>query len=67
MFENPIKNGRYADSTRKDVILSKKRSYILHRLLQPIVMRRDASILRQVLPPKSEFVISVKMSPLQVI
>jgi SNF2 family DNA or RNA helicase len=48
-----------------DVRLARRRSYVLHRQLQGIVLRRDISILGRDLPPKYEFVINCKLSPLQ--
>lgn len=44
----------------------KQRSFILHRQLEGFVQRRDHSILRAALPPKSEYVIPLKMTELQI-
>lgn len=44
----------------------KKRSYILHKKLLPIVNRKDLSILINELPAKREFVIFVKMTGFQI-
>ncbi|XP_051169318.1 transcriptional regulator ATRX homolog isoform X2 [Leptopilina boulardi] len=65
-FVNPIKNGSTADSTPYDVKLMKKRAFILHNLLEGSVQRFDYSVLTPFLPPKQEYVISVKLSPLQI-
>ncbi|XP_033217981.1 transcriptional regulator ATRX homolog isoform X2 [Belonocnema kinseyi] len=65
-FVNPIKNGSAADSTPYDVKLMKKRAFILHNLLEGSVQRFDYSVLTPFLPPKNEYVISVKLTPLQV-
>jgi transcriptional regulator ATRX len=64
-FENPINNGRHADSTSYDVQTAKRRSYVLHKMLKAIVLRKDATILKQSLPPKHEFVVCCKLSALQ--
>lgn len=36
-FINPITNGQYSDSTPLDVALMKKRSHVLHRMLEGFV------------------------------
>lgn len=65
-FVNPIANGACADSTVHDVKLMKKRVHILHRLLDGCVQRCDYSALAPFLPPKCEYVISVRLSEVQV-
>lgn len=65
-FVNPIANGACADSTVHDVKLMKKRVHILHRLLDGCVQRCDYSSLAPFLPPKCEYVISVRLSEVQV-
>lgn len=64
-FINPIQNGQCADSTPKDVRIMKKRAHVLHAVLAGCVQRRDYSELRQFLPPKHEYVLSVRISALQ--
>ncbi|XP_050039219.1 uncharacterized protein [Dermacentor andersoni] len=65
-FVNPIANGACADSTVHDVKLMKKRVHILHRLLDGCVQRCDYGALAPFLPPKCEYVISVRLSEVQV-
>ncbi|XP_014679287.1 PREDICTED: transcriptional regulator ATRX homolog [Priapulus caudatus] len=65
-FANPIKSGQHSDSTPYDVKLMKKRAHILHDLLAGCVQRRDYSALTKFLPPKTEFVISVRLSEVQI-
>ncbi|KAG0428424.1 hypothetical protein HPB47_024584 [Ixodes persulcatus] len=65
-FVNPIANGQCADSTALDVRLMKKRVHILHRLLNGCVQRCDYNALKPFLPPKCEYVISVRLSEVQV-
>lgn len=36
-FINPITNGQYSDSTAADVRLMKRRSHVLHRMLEGFV------------------------------
>uniref|UniRef100_A0A4W6FKE0 DNA helicase n=1 Tax=Lates calcarifer TaxID=8187 RepID=A0A4W6FKE0_LATCA len=64
-FINPIQNGQCADSTPKDVRIMKKRAHVLHSVLAGCVQRRDYSELTQFLPPKHEYVVAVRVSPLQ--
>ncbi|XP_041807750.1 transcriptional regulator ATRX-like isoform X2 [Chelmon rostratus] len=64
-FINPIQNGQCADSTPKDVRIMKKRAHVLHAMLAGCVQRRDYTELTQFLPPKHEYVLMVRLSPLQ--
>ncbi|XP_052864770.1 transcriptional regulator ATRX homolog [Anopheles cruzii] len=64
-FVNPITNGQYTDSTPHDIQVMRKRSHVLHKLLDGCVQRRDYSVLSPFLPPKLEFVLSVKLTPMQ--
>ncbi|XP_022086719.1 transcriptional regulator ATRX-like isoform X2 [Acanthaster planci] len=65
-FVNPITNGQCADSTPRDVKLMKRRAHVLHDLLSGCVQRKDYSALTKFLPPKHEYVISVRLSPVQI-
>ncbi|CAH1986403.1 unnamed protein product [Acanthoscelides obtectus] len=65
-FVNPITNGQYTDSTQHDIVIMRKRSHVLHKLLDGVVQRRDYSVLEPYLPPKHEFVLFVKLSEVQV-
>ncbi|XP_058631668.1 transcriptional regulator ATRX-like isoform X2 [Onychostoma macrolepis] len=64
-FINPIQNGQCADSTPADVRLMKNRSHVLHQLMSGFIQRRDYSVLMSCLPPKHEYVLSVRMTNLQ--
>ncbi|XP_058060545.1 transcriptional regulator ATRX homolog [Anopheles bellator] len=64
-FVNPITNGQYTDSTSYDIQLMRKRAHVLHKLLDGCVQRRDYSVLSPFLPPKLEFVLSIKLTPMQ--
>lgn len=65
-FVNPITNGQYNDSTDLDIKIMKRRSHVLHNMLEGCVQRRDYSVLAPFLPIKHEYVISIKLTPLQV-
>ncbi|XP_071980191.1 transcriptional regulator ATRX isoform X2 [Engystomops pustulosus] len=64
-FINPIQNGQCADSTMVDVRVMKKRAHILYEMLAGCVQRRDYTALTKFLPPKHEYVLSVRLTPLQ--
>ncbi|CAH1777536.1 unnamed protein product [Owenia fusiformis] len=65
-FVNPIANGQCADSSSYDVKLMKKRAHILHEMLDGCVQRKDYSALVKYLPPKLEYVVSIRLSPVQI-
>ncbi|XP_043913189.1 transcriptional regulator ATRX [Protopterus annectens] len=64
-FINPIQNGQCADSTMTDVRIMKRRAHILYEMLAGCVQRRDYSALTKFLPPKYEYVLSIRLTPLQ--
>ncbi|XP_060934995.1 transcriptional regulator ATRX isoform X2 [Limanda limanda] len=64
-FINPIQNGQCADSTLHDVRIMKKRAHILYEMLAGCVQRKDYTALTKFLPPKHEYVLSVRVTPLQ--
>ncbi|XP_077597568.1 transcriptional regulator ATRX-like isoform X2 [Stigmatopora nigra] len=64
-FVNPIQNGQCADSTPRDVRIMKRRAHVLHSMLSGCVQRKDYSELAEFLPPKYEYVVAVRVSPLQ--
>uniref|UniRef100_A0A8C7LU98 DNA helicase n=1 Tax=Oncorhynchus mykiss TaxID=8022 RepID=A0A8C7LU98_ONCMY len=64
-FINPIQNGQCADSTPRDVRVMKNRAHVLHAMLAGCVQRRDYSALTKFLPPKHEYVMAVRVTPLQ--
>ncbi|KAI5624751.1 transcriptional regulator ATRX [Silurus asotus] len=64
-FINPIQNGQCADSTMVDVRIMKKRAHILYEMLAGCVQRRDYTALTKFLPPKHEYVLAVRMMPMQ--
>lgn len=36
-FVNPITNGQYTDSTERDILIMKRRSHVLHKMLDGCV------------------------------
>jgi transcriptional regulator ATRX len=58
-------NGSHVDSSAYDVQLMRKRSYILHKKLESIVQRRAYDVLRPYLPEKLEYVVKIKLTPVQ--
>lgn len=65
-FVNPIMNGQYMNSTDQDIRIMKRRSHILHKLLDGCIHRADMSVLEPFLMPKNEYVIYVRLTTLQV-
>ncbi|KAJ8760391.1 hypothetical protein K2173_015058 [Erythroxylum novogranatense] len=64
-FQNPIENGQHTNSTADDVKIMNQRSHILYEQLKGFVQRMDMSVVKKDLPPKTVFVIAVKLSLLQ--
>uniref|UniRef100_A0A665WLB1 DNA helicase n=1 Tax=Echeneis naucrates TaxID=173247 RepID=A0A665WLB1_ECHNA len=64
-FINPIQNGQCADSTPHDVRIMKKRAHILYEMLAGCVQRKDYTALTKFLPPKHEYVLSIRVTPIQ--
>ncbi|RUS80227.1 hypothetical protein EGW08_012023 [Elysia chlorotica] len=65
-FISPIQNGQCTDSTQRDFKLMKARAHVLHEMLAGCVQRRDYSALTKFLPPKQEYVISVRLTDVQI-
>lgn len=64
-FQNPIENGQHMNSTSDDVKIMNQRSHILYEQLKGFVQRMDMSVVKNDLPPKTVFVMAVKLSSLQ--
>ncbi|KAL1487977.1 hypothetical protein ABEB36_015357 [Hypothenemus hampei] len=65
-FVNPITNGQYTDSTQHDIMVMRRRSHVLHKLLDGVVQRQDYAVLEPYLPPKHEYVLFLKLTEVQV-
>ncbi|KAH6832693.1 P-loop containing nucleoside triphosphate hydrolases superfamily protein [Perilla frutescens var. hirtella] len=64
-FQNPIENGQHADATSEDVKIMNQRSHILYKELKGFIHRMGTGIVKKDLPPKTVFVVAVKLSTLQ--
>ncbi|GJN20781.1 hypothetical protein PR202_gb08199 [Eleusine coracana subsp. coracana] len=64
-FQNPIENGQHTNSTSDDVKIMNQRSHILFEQLKGFVQRMGMNVVKNDLPPKKVFVITVKLSQLQ--
>ncbi|XP_059062781.1 transcriptional regulator ATRX homolog [Achroia grisella] len=65
-FVNPITNGQYTDSTEHDIRVMKRRSHVLHKMLDGAVQRRDYGVLAPFLPPKHEYVLFITLTDVQI-
>ncbi|KAI5643330.1 transcriptional regulator ATRX [Phthorimaea operculella] len=65
-FVNPITNGQYTDSTEHDIKIMKRRSHVLHNMLEGAVQRRDYGVLAPFLPPKHEYVLFITLTEVQI-
>ncbi|KAG5676156.1 hypothetical protein PVAND_006005 [Polypedilum vanderplanki] len=65
IYANPIKDGQNKDSTLEEIKKMKQKSYVLNKNLSKFVHRKDASVLKEFLPVKHEYVISVPLTPVQ--
>ncbi|XP_018324185.1 transcriptional regulator ATRX homolog [Agrilus planipennis] len=65
-FVNPITNGQYTDSTPHDIAIMKRRSHVLHSLLDGVIQRKDYGVLAPFLPPKYEYVLFIQLSEMQI-
>ncbi|CAF3333665.1 unnamed protein product [Rotaria sp. Silwood1] len=65
MFERPILNGQCVDSTTEDEQLMRARAHVLHSLLEGFIQRRGHDVLQTDLPPKTEYVLLLKLSSTQ--
>jgi SNF2 family DNA or RNA helicase len=64
-YSQPIKAGLYRDSTIHERRTSQTRLFRLTCVLDDKLQRKDISVIRDLLPQKTEFVITVPLTPLQ--
>lgn len=64
-YANPIKAGQCKDSGPQDIKNMKRRAFVLHRKLEKFVQRKEASILKEFLPQKYEYVVFVPLTECQ--
>ncbi|KIJ39853.1 hypothetical protein M422DRAFT_780869 [Sphaerobolus stellatus SS14] len=65
LYENPIMKSRTPGCSKKELELGNTRSAQLLAICNSFVLRRDAGILNNYLPPKFEYVVFVKPTELQ--
>ncbi|KAG7090872.1 hypothetical protein E1B28_009953 [Marasmius oreades] len=65
IYENPILKSRAPGCTEKESELGEKRSAQLLNIAKSFVLRREATILGNYLPPKTEYVVFIRPSSLQ--
>ncbi len=65
IFKKPIEDGQYIDSTNDQITLMNRRCRLLHSLLEPIIQRRTNAVLLEQLPMKTEYVIFIRMTEIQ--
>ncbi|KAK3906350.1 SNF2 family N-terminal domain-containing protein [Staphylotrichum tortipilum] len=64
-FSNPIKEGLYADSEPYQKRKARKMLQVLKATVDPKVHRRDIEVLRNELPKKKEFILTLPLTKLQ--
>lgn len=64
-FEKPMREGEVKNASKGAIRRMRHRSHLLHKRLRGIVLRKDVDTLAADLPPKREFVLVFKMTPLQ--
>ena len=64
-FEEPIREGGYVDSTASERRNAIKKLKVLEDVTGPKIHRRDVTVLRGSLKPKTEFVITVPLTEIQ--
>jgi SNF2 family DNA or RNA helicase len=65
-YSEPISHGLYEDSTPNDKRLSLRKLITLGRDLEPKLNRADISAVEKEMPSKTEFFITIPLTPLQV-
>ncbi|CAG8668809.1 8136_t:CDS:10, partial [Cetraspora pellucida] len=61
VYINPIEHGLYESVDSQEKKTSRKMLFVLSRIIEDVVHRRNVSILERELPPKSEFLITCRM------
>lgn len=65
-FVQPIKTGRFIDSSVKQIELMRQRSIILHKKLECCVQRIDHMLLANELKPLHEYALYIPLTNLQI-
>lgn len=66
LFNGPIKAGQAEDASKADIVFMKRRAYILQRLLSDYLQRVTNEIFRDILPPKFEYRLHIRLSEFQI-
>ena len=64
-FKVPIVKGQSAHSKKEERTFSSQRGYVLHHMLKDCVQRVSHDKLARDLPPKTEYVVSIRLTKLQ--
>lgn len=64
-YEEPIREGGYVDSDAAERRKARKKLKILEQVTEPKIHRRDVTVLRGTLQPKTEFVLFVPLTNIQ--
>lgn len=64
-FQIPIENGQNEDSIPMQVKFMKQRIYVLQKVLQRVLHRVNYDVLQKDLLPKHEFVLKIRLTPVQ--
>ena len=62
LFEKPISSGNKFQAPENVQQTAKRRIWILRDRVSPYILRRDSSILKQIVPPKHEITIQVQIT-----
>lgn len=65
LYANPIKEGQHKDSTSSEIKKMKQKCFVLNKMLDKFVQRREASVLKEFLPEKYEYCLSIPMTEVQ--
>ncbi|CAA7259250.1 unnamed protein product [Cyclocybe aegerita] len=65
VYETPILKSRTPDASEKEIEIGEARTAQLLSIAKSFVLRRDASLLKNHLPPKTEYVLFVRPTNLQ--
>lgn len=65
LFYDPIMEGLEANATEYTINFMKRRAYVLQRILKEFIQRITNAIYKEILPPKEEHTLYVRLSKLQ--
>lgn len=65
VYANPIKEGQNKDSTYGQIKKMKQKCFVLNKMLDKFVQRKEASVLKEFLPEKHEYCLFVMNTEIQ--